>query len=58
MDDEMEGPSKAEREKWQAEDDLRTLVRAAEIKKDKARTTRAMALAKKQMAELEKVQKA
>lgn len=43
---------------WQAEDDLRTLVRAAEIKKDKARAARALALAKKQMAELKKVSSA
>lgn len=55
---EYEGPDKAERQKWQAEDDLRTLVRVAEIKKDKGRMSRAMALAKKQMDELEKAQKA
>lgn len=46
------GMSKMERD-WQAEDDLRTLVRAREIQNDKERLKRARALAQKQMKELE-----
>ena len=41
--------------KWQAEDDARTLMRAEEIKRDKARINAAQAQAKKQMEELAKV---
>jgi hypothetical protein len=40
-------------QKWMAEDDLRTLMRAAEIQKDKARLARAKALAKEQLASLQ-----
>lgn len=40
--------SKADELRWQAEDDVRTLVRAEEIRKDKDRLRRARALAKKQ----------
>ena len=49
------GPSKAEVEKYQAEDDVRTLVGAEEIRKDKARFRRAMKMAKEKMAALEAV---
>ena len=35
---------------WQAEDDVRTLVRAAEIRKDPARLKRARTKAKEQLA--------
>lgn len=35
---------------WQAEDDVRTLVRAAEIRQDKARLKRAQTKAKEQLA--------
>lgn len=38
--------------KWQAEDDLRTMMRACEIRKDKARLKAVKALAKKQLNEL------
>jgi len=37
---------------WQAEDDVRTLVRAAEIRKDGPRLKRAQAKAKEQLAAL------
>jgi hypothetical protein len=37
---------------WMAEDDLRTLVRAKEIRKDKQRFAAARALAKKKLAEM------
>lgn len=37
---------------WMAEDDLRTLVRAKEIRKDKKRFAAARALAKKKLIEL------
>lgn len=49
--------SDADEAKWQAEDDLRTLVRAKEIRADKARLKRAMACAKEQMAALQGVGK-
>lgn len=41
--------------KYQAEDDLRTLQRAAEIQGDKSRMTRAQRVAKQQMSALERV---
>lgn len=40
---------------WQAEDDLRTLMRACEIRKDKDRFAAARKLAKKQLADLKKI---
>lgn len=40
---------------WQAEDDLRTLVRACEIRKDSKRHAAAKALAKQQLTELKKI---
>ncbi len=43
--------------KFQAENDVRTLVRAGEIQKDKKRLKRAMEEARSQMAILKKVQK-
>ena len=43
--------------KYQAEDDARTLMRAEEIKCDKARIKAAQAQAKKQIAELARVVK-
>ena len=51
----LDGPSKAEQQRWQAEDDLRTLIQAREIRGDKARLRRAMKMAKEQMQELEKL---
>ena len=47
--------SKKDENDWQAEDDSRTLVRAEEIKADKARLKRALAKVKEQSAALEKV---
>lgn len=44
------GPSKEEQDRWQAEDDLRTLIRAEEIKKDKKRLANARKAAKEQLA--------
>lgn len=46
------GPSRADEERWQAENDLRTLLDGAKIKKDKARLAKAMKLAKEQQAAL------
>ncbi len=43
--------------KWRAEDDARTLMRAEEVKRDKARLNAAQAQAKKQMEELSRVVK-
>lgn len=48
-------PSKAQEEKWQAEDDVRTLMRADEISKDKARMARARKVAEQQATEAKKV---
>lgn len=47
--------SKSDEAKWQAEDDVRTLIRAGEIKKDKKRLARALKMAKEQMASLQAV---
>lgn len=41
--------------KYQAEDDVRTLIHAGEIKKDKTRYKAAMAMAKTQMSDLKAV---
>lgn len=51
-------PSKEdiEREKkWRAEDDIRTLQRAEEIKRDKERMTMAKRVAKDQVQDLKKI---
>ena len=50
-----QGPSKAEMEKFQAEDDVRTLVRASEIRADKARFRRATKAAQQQLKALQEV---
>ena len=42
---------------WMAEDDLRTLIRAEEIKKDAKRYAAAKAMAKKRKAEMEVIAK-
>lgn len=42
---------------WQAEDDMRTLLRAEEIRADGARIRRARAAAKKQLKAVSKVAK-
>lgn len=41
--------------KWQAQDDLRMLTQAAEIKKDKARYARALAMAREQLKALQAI---
>ena len=41
---------------WQAEDDMRTLARAEEIRKDPKRLKAALAKAKEKMAELQALQ--
>lgn len=48
----MDSKSEAE---WRAEDDLRTLMNAERIKKDKQRYSKAMEIAKKQHADLKAV---
>ena len=45
-------PTKTDKQKWEAEEDVRTLVRAEEIRKDKSRLRRATVMAKKQLAAL------
>ena len=42
-------------DKWQAEEDLRTLIRAEEVKKDSARMNAVRELAMKKKSELEKL---
>ncbi len=49
------GPNKAEEQKFQAEDDVRTLVRAAETRADKPRLSRAAKMAKEQLTALKDV---
>lgn len=44
-------------DKWQAEDDLRTLTRAEEIKKDSTRMTHVRRAAKERLGEMEQVKK-
>ncbi len=48
---------KSEHERWEAESDLRALVEVGRIRADKPRLGRAMAMAKKQLAELKKVKR-
>ena len=49
------GPSMAEHKQWEAQDDLRTLERAEQIRGSAARMRAAQAEAKRQMAALGKV---
>jgi len=51
----MTPTDKAHHDKWQAEDDVRTLQRAGEIERDKARLARAKATAKKQADDLARI---
>lgn len=54
----MEQPmdmSKEDKDKYQAEDDVRTLIKAGEIKADKKRLARAKKLAMEQMGALKDV---
>ena len=46
-----------DRQRWEAESDLRSLVEVGRIKADKPRLARAMAMAKKQLTELKKTKK-
>lgn len=48
------GVSAAQERRWRAEEDIRTLTRAAEIKADGARLNAAKALATKQVNDLKK----
>jgi len=52
---EYPGPSKAEMKKHEAECDLRTLIDAARIKKDKARYAAAMKARTEQMAAMQAI---
>ena len=52
----MTKEEKAEHEEYEAKDDVRTLISAGEIKADKPRLKRALAMAKKQAAALKEVQ--
>ena len=49
--------NKAQDQKWQAEDDIRTIQRHTELMADKARLARAAELAKKQAAEAQQAAK-
>lgn len=51
----VRGPSSAEREKWQAEEDLRTVTRFREVVSDKARLARVRRLALQQASTLASV---
>lgn len=51
----MAMPSSPDEEKWRAEEDLRTLRRADEIKKDQDRLSKARQLAKDELGALRKV---
>ncbi len=55
MADHDSAAEKAERQKFETEDDVRTLVSAGEIRKDKARLKRATAMAKKQLQTLKEI---
>lgn len=46
---------RSEEAKWQAEDDVRTLMRAQEIQADRARMARAASIAKQKAAEASRV---
>ncbi|MDB5584890.1 MAG: hypothetical protein JWR80_10066 [Bradyrhizobium sp.] len=50
----ISGPNAAQERRWRAEEDIRTLTRAAEIKADTARLNAAKALATKQVNDLKK----
>ena len=46
---------RTEDDKWQAEDDARTLMRAEEIKADKSRIKKALAILKDQSMAIKKI---
>lgn len=52
-----DGPSKAEMDRYQAEDDLRTLAEAQRIKSDKKRMGAAMKCAKDKLAAVKEMKK-
>lgn len=49
------GPSMTEQRRWQAEDDLRTLRRAEEIRADKSRVAMAQKMATQELKALQRV---
>ena len=49
------GPSATEQRRWQAEDDLRTLRRAEEIRADKSRVAMAQKMATQEVKALQRV---
>jgi hypothetical protein len=49
------GPSKTEQARWRAEDDLRTMQRMAELKKDSSRIRAAEKLLNEQMSAVKAV---
>lgn len=49
------GPSAAEQKRWQAEEDLRTLRRAEEVRADRSRVAAAKKMADKEIRALSKV---
>ncbi len=51
------GPSKAEQARWQAEDDLRTMQRMAELKANPSRIRAAETLLKQQMTVIKSVKR-
>lgn len=53
----MAGPSAAEKKEWQAEDDLRTLIAAEKIKKDKDRYAAALKVRTKMLADMQAISK-
>lgn len=50
-----DGPSAAQQRQWQAENDLRILRQAEEIRNDKARVNMAKKIATKEMTALQRV---
>lgn len=55
QEDKIIGPSKSEELKWQAENDLRTLRQAEEIKANSARLKRAQTMAKNELNAITRV---
>lgn len=49
------GPSMTEQRRWQAEEDMRTLRRAEEIRADKTRVAMAQKMAAKELKALQRV---
>lgn len=51
----MKGAALSEDKKWQAEDDMRTLLRAKEIEKDPKRMAAVREMAKQKMADIKQI---